>query len=684
MTEERWGIHGGIAACDLCHARKVKCDRKEPCRNCVATNVQCIRERHKKARRPRPRTDDKIQALVQRLSELEDSVSASKSSPSIHHANTPGVHTVGSVASTGEPPKRKRSESVTSLDRSGQTPSSNASTSTHQAQEARLFIQKELSHNGLLSGNQRTILETAISFVDQITQGPATYADDLNLRACRASVSTDITETEVLHVILGAQSHVLPEPAFQINMLDHINPDTTERIALALLDGIEDEETMLLHKVIVHFKAAVLLFDSQLYGTTSQKVKKRLRDREIHHMHASLKALDGVSPMVQPSLLLLQALICGATLLKTVGDPLTCWTLISAASRTAVALGYHNIRDVNPKTEHERDILIAMAWCCHLDKVMSFLFVRPASLPKMHVTPVQMVQGHHSNPMTYNFNAILQLVPMQERVLELSLGASSVLDPRAYKEEVAKLKDDMRICWVDLQQRKALVEPSMDLPVTLEWASNEFEYWCTMTAVYRLSPTVTTHPEREECVNCARTALALALDIERVGSQVDSETEDFNPHLNWTILSYPLCPFFVLFCNVVGTSNREDFQLLENVTNVIATIPQTNKYAGRMKRLCTTLLGLCRPLVEATYFGEMPPLLVPQTSHPFQQAHTPIPQAFNAEAGPQPTHGGMAMDEAFGASYSPWADDLMWQLFQSQPSLDWFSADILNPTLDGM
>ncbi|KAJ4360718.1 uncharacterized protein N0V89_001285 [Didymosphaeria variabile] len=27
----------------------------------------------------------------------------------------------------------------------------------------------------------------------------------------------------------------------------------------------------------------------------------------------------------------------------------------------------------------------------------------------------------------------------------------------------------------------------------------------------------------------------------------------------------------------------------------------------------------------------------------------------------------------------PWQDDMMWQLFQAQPSLDWFNSDILDP-----
>lgn len=37
-------------------------------------------------------------------------------------------------------------------------------------------------------------------------------------------------------------------------------------------------------------------------------------------------------------------------------------------------------------------------------------------------------------------------------------------------------------------------------------------------------------------------------------------------------------------------------------------------------------------------------------------------------------------DNPDGFMPSTWNDDMMWQLFQSQPSLDWFNADILDPT----
>jgi hypothetical protein len=224
--------------------------------------------------------------------------------------------------------------------------------------------------------------------------------------------------------------------------------------------------------------------------------------------------------------------------------------LISAASRTAVALGYHEIRDVNPKTDYDREVLLAMLWCSHLDRVMSFLLVRPMSLPHLHIAPASMVDVDPSNHATLNFAALLELAPVHERWVRLSLETRIGYDQKALKDEVSQLKEDMKVVWTKLQevwskefatlrtdtrQAKALNESHMDGPTTLEWVGNEFEYWSTMTAVYRLSPTVTTHPEREECLNCARTALNCALEIARIGSQVDNHTEDFNPHLNWLV-----------------------------------------------------------------------------------------------------------------------------------------------------
>jgi len=80
-----------------------------------------------------------------------------------------------------------------------------------------------------------------------------------------------------------------------------------------LLEGTADEQTLSLCKVIIHFKAAVVLYTGHLQGSKSAEVQKHIRQMEFVHMSAALTALDNVSFLTPPSLLLVQALITGVS-----------------------------------------------------------------------------------------------------------------------------------------------------------------------------------------------------------------------------------------------------------------------------------------------------------------------------------------------------------------------------------
>lgn len=140
-------------------------------------------------------------------------------------------------------------------------------------------------------------------------------------------------------------------------------------------------------------------------------------------------------------------------------------------------------------------------------------------------------------------------------------------------------------------------------------------------------------------------------------------------------MSYPLCPFFVLFCNVVGTSNARDFQTLQDVTDGMSSLVDQNRYVMRLHRLCVTLLRLCRPLVT-----QAPQATQSQLAHP-GPATRPGQDSFDSRIldanMPAAATGPTFVQPDVGSS---WNDDMMWQLFQSQPSLDWFNSDILDPT----
>jgi hypothetical protein len=79
------------------------------------------------------------------------------------------------------------------------------------------------------------------------------------------------------------------------------------------MEGVADEHELNLCKVVIHFKAAVILYASHMRGPKSAPVQKHIRQMEYNHMAAALTALDNISFLTTPSLLLIQALITGVS-----------------------------------------------------------------------------------------------------------------------------------------------------------------------------------------------------------------------------------------------------------------------------------------------------------------------------------------------------------------------------------
>ncbi|KAH7350410.1 Zn(II)2Cys6 transcription factor-like protein [Pyrenochaeta sp. MPI-SDFR-AT-0127] len=646
---------------------------------CTKAKAECLRNRHKRAPRPKAKTDDKIQALVQRLSSLEDSVRIHHRTPSvildqnISHACTDP----SDAASTERPSKRRRTGSSVTESVPMSTP--DVDTTPQTATEARHLISKELSTNGLLSIHQRSVLETAISFVDHLSHAPVPTITDRSTFDKSMYVSTDISQGEILHVILGTETKLCDDTTIYFHTLDHVPAKAVERIALALMEGTADEKTLTLYKVIVHFKAAVVLYASQLQGPKSPAVQKHIRQMEYDHLTAALTALDSVSFLTTPSLLLVQVLITGAMMMQIMGNPVSCWELTAHASRTIVALGYHNISDTEPANDLDREIHAAVAWCSQFDSCMSLLLLRPRSLPPLQVKVSALLKPDPGNPMSVFEIMAMEMVPVHDKILELTLEPAGKRSATALKEDLSWLQTQMTYIHDLLEKERPAILLDTNMDILLHWKCLQFKYFSTLTSVHRLSPTVTTHPlEREECLKSARMALECVKIIEDVGKSLGHFIEGYDPYLAWTMLSYPLCPFFVVFCNVVGTSNAHDFQLLQDVTDGISTLVTENKYVNRLHRLCATLLGLCKPLIQ------------PSNTNGHAQAPTEGLAVQMGSYAPPSVFGTAAdisnvpnIDHASeGLLPSSWNDDMMWQLFQSQPSLDWFNADILNPEWD--
>ncbi|KAL1600483.1 hypothetical protein SLS60_006869 [Paraconiothyrium brasiliense] len=641
MSEENWAVHGGIPACDLCHSRK---------------------------------------DLVEKLATLEDAVrSTGVGAPSVTSAPPPAAES-NAVSSTGEhisprPAKRSRTDAGSiGTATSAQDlllppdllPPDSVTSQLHRNDGARDHIEKELTLNESLKSHQKSVFETAIAFIDQLSQAPTSAVEE---EVWNLKVSTEFSRGELVQIILASKGLLLQScpivpiltpsgqqadadrnrPDMQLFLLDHVPPSALTRMAMCLLEGTASKETLDLCKVIVHFKAALGLYASQLHSPKDPMIRGYVKEMQLRHLNAALTALDAISFMARPTLLLLQALLTGVS--------------------------YHNIHTRSPENEQEQEIRAVVAWCYHFDRVMSLLLLRPPSLPPLQVPVASLVSYSSHNPMAVFALVMLELVPIHEKLLELTLaGQKRKMSKMEVEPQVDELRKTMDKIYSTIEKARAKIPIANSPDYQLHWHSLEFKFFSTLTAVHRLSNTVCfCASEREKCLYAARRALQCVKAIQDLAKQQDHFLEEFSPYLAWTVLSYPLSPFFVLFCNVVGTSNSRDFQLLQDVVDSVSSLVIENKYVERLRRLCNTLLALCRPLIQqhgnAAVVQE-------------QQAGLLLNFAAGNEAGVtedvvMPScMTGEAQEESIETE--PWQDDMMWQLFQAQPSLDWFNSDILD------
>jgi hypothetical protein len=150
------------------------------------------------------------------------------------------------------------------------------------------------------------------------------------------------------------------------------------------------------------------------------------------------------------------------------------------------------------------------------------------------------------------------------------------------------------------------------------------------------------------------------------------------------MLLFPLAPFFVLFCNVIATSNETDFNMIKNVTDDLHQFAEANASIGKLYKLFSKFLDLCSPLIKGN----------PDHSQPEQPEVSEIgPTDKLGQAGPYTDIFGRPADQATGLqSTEPtqsdpatpravegWDDSLVWELFDNQPSLGWAESELWNP-----
>lgn len=155
------------------------------------------------------------------------------------------------------------------------------------------------------------------------------------------------------------------------------------------------------------------------------------------------------------------------------------------------------------------------------------------------------------------------------------------------------------------------------------------------------------------------------------------------------MLLFPLSPFFVLFCNVVATSDHRDFEMIKEITGNLRQFAKANASIDKLYGLFTKFLDLCTPLIkgkdpwsssEDTVPGFPGGLNSGREPPPFGSPYTEMfgrnsDHTLTTLPSPGPSRAVSDVPQSV-PSVEGWDDNLMWELFDNQPSLGWAESEL--------
>ncbi|CAG8401221.1 unnamed protein product [Penicillium salamii] len=424
---------------------------------------------------------------------------------------------------------------------------------------------------------------------------------------------------------------------------DHISSHALEKMILCLVENEGDEDCRLYYRVCVYTKAffcALKWF--QVYR--SPTIRRRLELSQRQYKAFALAALRRLHFLSPPSLSLVQALLSGAMLMQYIGNMSRSWSLTAFAARILVSLNSHTaVSRRLLQAELNEDHGSCLYWCYYLDKVLSALFARQPSLPKLDFDPASLAPRGSSNPLQKIVVIMIEMAKVQEGILDMQLK-------RAEKGIAENLQVESLLQTADCLFGQ-IRDTRLSMPEELqgEFDAAEFGYFAMMTSIFKHSRPRYTSTSHHECLEFARKALkSLIAMLQPVGLDL-STAEPYPSFLSWTVLLYPLTPFFVLFCNVVSSSNDNDFILIQDVTKRLSRFVHGNKWIHKVHGLFNMFLNLCDPLMQ--HIG---------SERPYDLNHRRL-----------------SADETLPLERLEATEEtLMWELFTAQPSLEWFDLDL--------
>ncbi|KAH6721068.1 hypothetical protein BKA61DRAFT_150913 [Leptodontidium sp. MPI-SDFR-AT-0119] len=708
-------------ACDTCYTRKIRCDRKSPCGNCQDSQISCRRERQRSERKPKensfpPEIFDALHEIKSRMIALENTVSQSIAL-SNSNASSSRISSNPLEKSSRQEKKRTSAEAfgVDTPPRDSpyiKTGSDYYSTPPFSTYEAQSLIRQELSSTPDSSKTKRTALHSALlSLKQKLNTTVQHLPNDVN--TLEELQSLPMPPIELIQWMLQSKESGRAVVSGS-DFMPFTSRETIARMARDFMAN-QDHDVEPSSVICVAAYGGYFLQEIVLLGSVDETgMEDRLRSQAYDYFKTARAWTPYMLRQLPTTLSSLQALVYCFLLAQERGDFVTASTLVDAACKLCKALGLH--KRINNFSTGSIAVAAEAYNCfatCYLND--KGLAMNLSTIPFLDDTIIEidvLKSPAATGPVLDNFHLYLRLAQIQGSIIK---ELRSTAARRQRQEILTEILLEMDTIWNLYQELHIINKPeSGEYDSDLESTLVEIAYFSIQTVIYQSSgiDTLKDSTRKEARLEAARTTL---LRIQR--AQALSKTSQYNSaylkssFTNWVILYYPFTPFFVLFCNVIQSRDRTDYDLMQQFVAYLAEMKDISISVEKLHELCLPFCALASTLLrsdEETNLNENPS--IPKSSLWTEKAQRPPPpQLYLREQDAQPapisahvqasSYGnqtGFMQDtsnyavppipyDMVGAdgNYDFNTDPFVWDFMSTQPMLQWLDSDfsVLEPPM---
>ncbi|KAJ5955969.1 hypothetical protein N7501_010248 [Penicillium viridicatum] len=330
------------------------------------------------------------------------------------------------------------------------------------------------------------------------------------------------------------------------------------------------------------------------------------------------------------------------------GKPFAAWTFISRASLMAQALGLHSklVMATEPAEEARRGI--RLFWAVYaIEKAVSLRLGRSSTIRDHDITVPRLLLDRRMTSLLHNrLPDWIEVASLYGRVYDNIYSPNALAQPvsiresriRALAAELEKIMASRVEFYVSRSlpifpcmaaDKKPKSDPSFQARANVvpqrrpnQWTShlvhpgpsifiihaNRAIEYSILASIYRGIPSGKSSylAPCPECISSARATLKETEVCITMLTDAALWSPSLNLWVNEVILLAPFMPFLVLFCNVIETSNSSDLDQLQQLVVSLQSMAQSPRYSACSKqlRILKALYDVAAKYVEAKAKGQ--------------------------------------------------------------------------------